>query len=226
MKIKRYDTEFEVVDDTICPEFWSKHPEWEAYNYRKIREHAFSCHTFVSVGTWIGPFTLFAAKHYERVIGFEPESLAFNEVSRNVILNNYSNVELNNVAVASFNGTLQLGECIACPKGMSRTSFLYDGDKFSVKCETLRKIYADRGLTTRTCLKIDIEGGEYNLFDDIDFFIQNKPTLIVECHQEYLNPDQTEHLRRGLENVAKHYDVPFLLEPIRNTHCYLESTYE
>ena len=142
---------------------------------------------------------------FDKVYAFEPDSVAFNELSGNVALNGFSNVELNNSAVYNHNDSISIGVG-PHPKGMSQTSILYNGDIETVKCQTLRRIFEDRQIPKGQLLKIDIEGAEYCLFDDVEFFKQYRPKIMCEVHLSMMGEDKAKHLREALKNLKPLYN--------------------
>ena len=79
MKIKRRDIEFIVSDASEYTSFWSM-PNWGWPEYSVIEWGAKKTDTFIDIGAWIGPMTLFASKIYDKVYSFEPDPIAFREL--------------------------------------------------------------------------------------------------------------------------------------------------
>jgi len=183
MNINRHEKTFQVTNNTINCDFWNI-SNWEYWNYKLFLECSTTLPTFVDVGAWIGPFTLFAAQCYSNVIAFEPDDIAFAELDGNVKLNNYTNVKVYQTAISNYDGTIILGGNKIYSngaRGISTTTMLYDTQEtITVPCKTLRTVYVENKLSTGTFLKIDIEGAEYNILDDIEFFATNKPTILLE----------------------------------------------
>jgi FkbM family methyltransferase len=221
MQVTRANTTFQIVNNSVDSNFWQIN-NWEAENYDRILhpDVLAQCHTFIDVGAWIGPFTLVAAQHYKKVIAFEPDPIAYWELSESTMMNNYPNVEIHEAAVFHYDGELTIG---ARPQtlGLSTTSFLWKNGTFTVPCFTLQTIYKEKQLTTGTFLKIDIEGAEYNLFQNLDFFKEYKPTILLECHSPYMSKEQYQIFVNGIESLLPIY--PDVITPSRYklTHQFL-----
>jgi predicted O-methyltransferase YrrM len=84
------DTSFVVEPmDRGQREFWDRYEAvaWEPETLSILRAHLDGRTTFVDIGSWIGPTTLFAAAHARRVIALEPDPVALRQLRRNISLN-------------------------------------------------------------------------------------------------------------------------------------------
>jgi hypothetical protein len=54
---------------------------------------------------------------------------------------------------------------------------------------------------------LDVEGAEYALFDDVEFFNTYKPIILVELHIKFLNSENYNRLINGLNNLKHLYCV-------------------
>ena len=128
-------------------------------------EHSLaSADTVFDVGANIGWYTLLAASLLRgrgKVFSFEPEPHNFDILSRSVLDNNFSNVQLNNVAVSDTEGTadLHISPQAANP-GLH--SLVYDFGTRSIKVPTITlDRYAQKQEIDRIdIVKIDVEGWE------------------------------------------------------------------
>jgi len=116
----------------------------------------------IDVGANIGYFTVFMSKWSKKqgkVYAIEPNALNFDILSKNVKLNNCSNVELFNIAVGESSGVLPLF-LSEYNQGMHR---LYPSELCTKKTEEivvrrLDEVFQDQKIDL---IKIDIEGFEY-----------------------------------------------------------------
>lgn len=164
----------------------------------------------INVGANTGLYTLIAAK----IIGptgivhaFEPSSLNFDRLKRNVKLNLLDNVCLNQMAISDFSGTLAV---MFDPENPSLDSHYFvqcvDDDRLpdnmieKMPCETIdnycvnaRKIDFD----SIDMMIIDVEGAEFSVFMGALSLLEKSQNLIimVECTE---NLEEINELLRGL----------------------------
>ena len=65
-------------------DFWYTIANWEPYSFAVLKQFSDKNKTFVDVGAWIGPLSLFASSSYKNVIAFEPDTKAFTELTNNI----------------------------------------------------------------------------------------------------------------------------------------------
>lgn len=200
--IKRQGVTFKVHGDTANADFW-KLDDWEAANYAIVKRYAGECPAFVNAGGWIGPFTLFAAKLYERAYSLEPDPVAFAELSRNVALNGFANATVENRAFYREAGTIRIGSDHS-PIGRSGTSIFQQQNAVTVPCETLRSFFV-RHNVPRAFLMLDVEGAEWVLFDDTAFFNDHRPVVLLELHLDFLDEQKREHLADSMQRLKPFY---------------------
>ena len=154
--------------------------------------------TFVDVGANVGYFTLLAAACVGptgHVHSFEPNPRVFKELQRNVMLNRFSQVALNNCALSNRAETIQLWVNPEIDSGlasMRRTSELLT-ETFACEAVTLDQYVAQKEPGKVRAMKLDVEGAELlvvqgaeNLLDSAD-----RPDLIaleaVQSHAASFN---------------------------------------
>ncbi|MGD9783929.1 MAG: FkbM family methyltransferase [Hyphomicrobiaceae bacterium] len=122
---------------------------------------------FLDVGAWIGPTALIASRRAERVIAFEPDPIAHAQIVANFAANGVAG-EVHQAAIDKTSGKLDLfsvrGAGSSCTSVLDREGA---GESFSVPTMTLQQMAALVPPDKRIVTKIDIEGHEYNLADDI-----------------------------------------------------------
>lgn len=124
---------------------------------------------FVDVGANVGIFSVLAAKLVGpsgEVHAFEPARDAFEQLSRNMVLNGFSNVEVNRVALSDKPESRILSICedrfsgwnsLASPIGPAKGSVR---ETYAVNCGTLDDYVSANHLTRIDLMKIDVEGWE------------------------------------------------------------------
>jgi FkbM family methyltransferase len=182
MKIKIAAQEFEVVRDPL-PGFWTNTELgwWEPYTFPVFDKYVPKDGTYLDLGAWIGPTALYASRIAKRCIAVEPDPFAFDHLEANVLANG-SAIELLNMAVMDYDGTVQLG---SGNLGDSVTRVFESNtapERINVPCHTLRKLVATANISGPLFIKMDVEGSEEFILRDVDFFAEHKPTLYLSLH--------------------------------------------
>jgi FkbM family methyltransferase len=136
--------------------------------------------TVIDIGANIGMFSIYIKKKFGcKVIAFEPVSVNFEHFKKNIELNGLSinDFELHNVAITSKeNDIIQIG---TPPYNSGGSSIFHKCDIISnCKTERLHKYI------TKDCkyLKIDTEGGEFEIIPDILDVLNNFKYIGIEYH--------------------------------------------
>lgn len=178
----------------IVPQFWEQMASgtWEPTTLKLLDRFVDSQTVFFDIGTWMGPTTMYAAQSSHQVYSFEPDPVAFSELSRNLQLNMGSEwvhrIQKLNKAVALENGLLRLGiqDCL----GKSTNSLLLGDRSEGVDVETIAfDALADfPGLDgKRIFVKMDIEGGEYDLLTQPSRLLaRGESMLFLSLHPKML----------------------------------------
>lgn len=204
-QVTRNGVTFSVVDDTADCTFWDI-SGWESANYNILQEMSKVHSTYVHAGAWIGPFTLFCANLYDKVYGLEPDVVAYEELKRNIALNNYNNITIENKAFLDKPGSITIGSDYS-ELGRSGTSMFQNNHAITVEAVTLAQYFKQHNLPKNCMLQLDVEGAEYCLLSDTDFFKEYTPTVLLSLHLMFLTDEHYNILYSGLEKLAEFYDV-------------------
>lgn len=184
MRIEKYGCSFEVNDNPSYINFWKSHFEkdWEVDTFQFLSRHLDGNKTFLDIGSWIGPIALPAALCSKQVICFEPDTVAYTELKKNIDINNFSNVLLEQKGV-SIHKTIKLG---ADELGESITRDSCDNNAFDVDCVSIEEIFSKYNLTQEdvSIVKIDIEGHEAELLQD-PFLMKLNVPMHVSLHYPF-----------------------------------------
>lgn len=157
----------------------------------------------VDIGGYIGDFTLFAAKRLDasRVIVYEPTPENFEILLQNVTNNGFrERVEAVNKAVSnSPEITLNVEQKVHAE--IHASAYWYEGmSQRKVAAATLAEIVEEHHLDRIDLLKIDCEGGEYDIIPDADESILRRVSNIVfEFHRF---PGYEARLQRVLQRLT------------------------
>ena len=159
-----------LVEPKNYQSFWNNFLNWEHDDLHFVTKNGEQDKIFIDIGAWIGPYTLIAASMGMKVYAFEPDKVAFQELKKNIELNNFKHKP------KIFNFGLSK---------LDSKAYLYSNTDDFGKSESGLINYKNQGNTKKTqielknfsneinkiksnnlnnqikILKIDIEGGEF-----------------------------------------------------------------
>jgi FkbM family methyltransferase len=161
---------------------------WEPWTLDVLRERLGSGSHHVDIGTWVGVTVLFAAALGATVNGFEPDPAALQELEANLAANPdlAKLVTIHPTALAATAGKRRLGRNQAGGDGMS--SLARDSiEGIDVHVEAVAEWLDRRVFTCANLVKIDIEGGEYELLPAMrNYLDSSRPDLLLSLHAYHL----------------------------------------
>jgi FkbM family methyltransferase len=177
-----------VADDQ--PTFWDRVEagRWEPQTLAVIDRLVDGRTTFVDLGAWVGPTTLHAAAAARRIIAVEADPAALDQLRRNLAANPdlARRVEVVPRAVHARDGHVTLGARRKPGDSMSST-LLGDADRtWQAATVTPRELAAMLGADERVVVKIDIEGGEYDLLPALAPLLDRAAAVLVSFHPTLL----------------------------------------
>lgn len=155
------DEEFSIVPSVGDSwDFWGlvERGEWEPHTYRILELCLSPENSFVDLGAWIGPLTLYAARRCRWVYAVEPDPIARQELYANLEANGISNVTVDKRAISDCEGTAFLGN--GQRWGNSESSLLCDNSPLEVQTIRPETFFAEHEIRNCGLLKIDTEGAE------------------------------------------------------------------
>lgn len=158
------------VTSEVRPDFWRAmaNGRWEVETLRIFDEFLDGETVFFDIGAWMGPTTLYAAPAAARVICFEPDPVAFAELSRNIGLNQNElwaeRIQAVNSAVGVDAGTMRIGSREGLGESVSSALYADEANSVEVDVVAFDSLADDPRLDGRKVfVKIDVEGSEYDL---------------------------------------------------------------
>ncbi len=234
------------VDTSLLPEQWKSidRGEWEPNTFVILDRVLNKNDVALDIGSWSGPLSLYMAEKGANVHAFEPDPIAFNAL--------VTNIEKN----PSLPGSIMPWKKAIAPKtgnlplharehyGYSSSSLL-SRSRDCLDSEMVEGISLDSwALSTRVShadfVKMDIEGGEFLLFDQLkEFLIKvGRPTMLISLHYGHLNESfykkrvkwrlLAKALMRMENSVGTHFFRSSLLRQLETVmplinlypHCY------
>lgn len=170
--------------------FWDKVNDgrWEPRTFAVLDRLLTTGKTYCDIGAWIGPTVLYAARNCRQVYCLEPDRVAYRFLLQNIQLNRLENVMPFNLALAAEEGLQRM----ASPRGKrgdSMTSLLVpDGARgMDVLCLTWENWLNLIGRPVLDTIKMDIEGGEFNLLPEMSGYLdEHRPQLYLSLHPHLL----------------------------------------
>lgn len=206
-----------TVDSSINYPFWKKFQKnnWEQTTFKIFDKFLDKNHSYIDIGSWIGPTVLYGCQLSKHCYAIEPDPIAFNELKRNIDLNNHlrSRITLSDLCISNSVGTTKLftpSETLD-GGGQSGSTTLKRGLKnfWLVKTITFQQFIQSFLITDCNFIKIDIEGGEFNIIPTmLDYLKTQKPTLLVEFH--------SMHVKNPIEKLNEMCDVFDIYDHIFN----------
>ena len=168
--------------------------KWEPGVADCLRQVIQEGNTFVDIGAHVGLYTLLASKlvgPQGRVFAFEPDPLASELLSKNLVLNNATNVTVLTMAVSHKKGSASL---VTSRWGNGSSSLgvvpleAGYGEELSVTTTSLDAFCDERAIRPDV-VKIDVEGGEAAIFAGGWATLSRSKAVFLEFHPKKLSRD-------------------------------------
>ena len=154
--------------------------------------------SFIDVGAWVGPISLWMSDRCPKIVAVEPDPTALLWLRQNVINNNADNILVEASAFGDGNEVV-LGVKDTGWFGDSMTSSIYSGSSTSVVVPSLTfaQLVDKYELDPYNILiKMDIEGGEAEaLISNLPFLKEYKPKIHLSFHGP-LFEDSSDYLEK------------------------------
>lgn len=169
--------------------------DWNLYfGFKEIsKERLFELHksprTIIDAGANIGEITLNFANRFPNamVYGFEPFPETFEVLKKNVALNNFQNVSVQNVGLGASESEVFFEEREKGNPGMNRVTNIPGKSTVKVPITTLHKFALNNQLTQISIIKIDVEGYEFQVLQGAQRILkEQKPALFIELDDNNL----------------------------------------
>jgi FkbM family methyltransferase len=162
---------------------------WESATFEIFERFLDANHSYIDVGTWIGPTLLFGCQFAKVAYGLEPDPIAYAELKQNLDLNQpmTGNVRALNACISPTTGEVAFG---SRGQGGDSTSSLLFGKKktrWTVRSYSFSDFIEQNEVTECNFIKMDIEGGEYLILPTmVEYLRAHRPTLHLSLHPCYL----------------------------------------
>ena len=182
------------VDGCSNENFWARveSGRWEPETYDLFDELITPDSLFLDIGAWIGSTALYAAQKAANAVAFEPDPIAFSSLSANAVLNEDAiwsrRLQLVNKAVNADGSVIQIGSRGQGGDSMSSALFADGEVAWTVDGVSLQDVITEHAAPNQPIvLKIDIEGGEYQLIPHIaPILAQPNVRMVLSLHPQFL----------------------------------------
>lgn len=175
--------------------FWEEleSGKWESDTFDVFDQYLDENTVFLDVGGWIGSTFLYASQLVNHSIVFEPDEVAFKELSANLSQNEsapwHAHTEAIQAAIAPESGSVSIG--FRHESGDSMSSVLLGDSEESTEVNSinLSDFIAERGLSKeKLFIKMDVEGFEYEILPALGKTIQSldNASFLVSLHPQFL----------------------------------------
>ncbi|MGL5194949.1 MAG: FkbM family methyltransferase [Chroococcales cyanobacterium] len=138
--------------------------------------------SFIDVGANIGYYSLLAAPASDQVYSFEPDPRVISCLEKN--LSQFQNCHLIKEALFSHPGTMELSlDSMSELNSLVRGSV--DGNKISVKVNTLDNLMTEYPSLSVSCIKTDAEGADFDiLLGGKNLLVRDQPLVLSEAYPD------------------------------------------
>lgn len=210
MRVQVREVTFDVEEDEFAP-FWRRAEagEWEPASFGVLDQMLDADSTFLDIGAWIGPLTLYAANLTPSCHAVEPDPRARAGLIANIARNPElaGRIQVHPEAVAGVCGPGRIGNITSSVGGDSMSSLLFGtaANAWDVECLTLERLVSRIG--PPSLVKIDIEGAEAEVLNGSREYIERaRPPLFLSVHAAFW-PDPLPNMRTLLDVLSPYREI-------------------
>lgn len=199
---------FEVQPEPADFWTWVKEGRYDK-EWDLIKSHLRPEHTFIDLGAWVGSHSLLASTIAKRVVAVEPDPVAMAILKQNLA---GQRIAVWHGAVTGYDGIVKLGSGLlgasttrVNPNPGAGIGAWESGQDFDIQCLTLRSLIAACHAQDPLFIKMDVEGSEEDILQDVDFFKEHKPFVYLEEHPWWWK--DVESTRSLIEEISRHATV-------------------
>jgi FkbM family methyltransferase len=141
--------------------------------------------TVLDIGANIGYYALMEAKVCKRVIALEPDMDNFRNLSKNIGINEYKNIQPYLMAAGDKDGTLEFA--LSKVPNWHRVAVGGEKDVVIVPVSKVDTFLNKMGKPKIDLLRMDVEGYEYNILEGARETIKrDRPMMFIEIHRDLM----------------------------------------
>ncbi len=145
-----------------------------------LHNHSFGVGDLIDVGANLGVFSLTLAQRFsdKKIHAFEPNPSTFKACQSNILLNNYTNIQTQSLAVANYNGEITF-EANPTDRGTTSISKVDSKHTIKVPCITLDTYAEKESIEEIALLKVDVEGYEELVFQGAKKLLSQRKIAVI-----------------------------------------------
>ena len=159
----------------------------------------------IDIGGHIGLFSIYALRsNPKKIIAFEPIKENFNLFNENIALNKIENIKCYNMAVYDSSEEIEIyfNQDFAAHSLIKK-----NGSSRKIKSISLKKIFDEQKITKCDILKLDCEGAEYKIFEELpNEYFKKIEKISMEFHVFNNEYELIEKLKKRI------IEMKFLIE--------------
>ena len=159
----------------------------------------------IDVGGHIGLFSLYAKQFCKNgtIYSFEPVQENYKLLSDNVNSNNLKQIKTFNLAVSTSNSTVKL---YLNDDEAGHSMFSKSSKTVTVNSISLQRIFDDNNIENCNFLKLDCEGTEYEILENLPtFYFKKIEKIVIEYHMADSHPELLDQLKKLL--ISQNYNI-------------------
>ena len=166
--------------------------------------------TVLDIGTNIGVTILPISERIGdngKVYGFEPDKRNFKIATKNISLNNFKNIQIENIGLGSEDERKKMSIEVSSNRGMNKivTEELANQNYETIEVQKLDNWIVNKNITSIDLVKMDVEGYEHNIIKGgIETLKKYLPILFIEIDDNMLKSSGTsaKDLITTLESIG------------------------
>jgi len=195
--------------------FWKRvnRGVWEPETFKSFDTYVTKDTLVVDFGAWIGPTALYSVQSAGACVAMEPDRVAFEELQRNVALNQdapwAARLTLSDKGIHPSGQPITISGSKDGGDSMTTALLQTPGASWTIETERLQDVIArHRGTLKHVLVKMDIEGGEYDLVPDIAELLADPDiTFMISVHPRILKHSLQNKHDQALTWAQEHIEV-------------------
>ena len=171
---------------------------WLIEEYKSKNSEIKDNDIIIDVGGHIGLFSLYASQFCKKglIYSFEPVPENYDLLMDNIKSNNLNHIKPFNLAVSNSNSNVKL---YLNDDEAGHSMFSTSSKAITVNSISLQQIFDDNNIETCNFLKLDCEGTEYEILENLPLSYFDKiQKIIIEYHMVDSHPELLESLKKLL----------------------------
>ena len=176
--------------------------KWEPNTFKILSKFVQSDKTYIDIGGWIGPTTLYGSKLSNKTYVFEPDPTANKILTENISINNIDNVVIIDKAISNENGHIHMGNEVEA--GNSTSSILTNKNGWVVESTTFNTFINQHNINYNdiSLIKMDVEGAEYMIVESsINDLININAPIYLSLHRPLIDSSKYTEMLDTLTNI-------------------------